>query len=55
MEIPVDCPQQVYGIMRQCWQYQPEERPDFAMLLEMLTQAEQNISEVATNRLSTRL
>ena len=39
MPPPADCPQEVYGIMQQCWQYDPEERPDFATIVEMLTKA----------------
>ena len=37
MPAPTDCPDEVYGVMQQCWQYDPEERPDFAGILEMLS------------------
>ena len=43
MPAPTDCPTEVYGVMQQCWQYDPEERPDFATILNMLQQAEQRI------------
>lgn len=43
MPPPADCPQEVYGIMQQCWQYDPEERPDFATIVEMLTKAAEKI------------
>ena len=32
-------PDSVYGIMQQCWQYDPEDRPDSSTLLKMLTDA----------------
>jgi len=43
MPAPADCPDEVYGIMDQCWQYEPDERPVFNSILEMLTQAEKKI------------
>ena len=43
MPAPADCPTEVYGVMQQCWQYDPEERPDFATILNMLQQAEQRV------------
>ena len=39
MPAPTDTPNEVNGVMQQCWQYDPEERPDFATLLNMLTDA----------------
>ena len=29
--------------MQQCWQYDPEERPDFKTVLDMLQQAHEKI------------
>jgi len=43
MPSPADCPQEVYSIMLQCWQYDPEERPDFASIFKMLTEASEKI------------
>ncbi|CAG7732285.1 unnamed protein product [Allacma fusca] len=34
LEPPTNCPAPVYGIMTQCWHPIPEERPNFATLLE---------------------
>ncbi|XP_034351254.1 leukocyte tyrosine kinase receptor isoform X2 [Arvicanthis niloticus] len=34
MDPPRNCPGPVYRIMTQCWQHQPELRPDFASILE---------------------
>ncbi|ELW48137.1 Leukocyte tyrosine kinase receptor [Tupaia chinensis] len=36
MDPPRGCPGPVYRIMTQCWQHQPEHRPDFASILERL-------------------
>ncbi|XP_049990043.1 leukocyte tyrosine kinase receptor isoform X3 [Alexandromys fortis] len=36
MDPPRNCPGPVYRIMTQCWQHQPELRPDFASILERL-------------------
>ena len=33
---PADCPGDIHTIMTQCWQYEAEERPNFAQILEML-------------------
>lgn len=30
---PEKCPDKVYAVMRQCWAYQPAERPTFERLL----------------------
>lgn len=43
MPPPADCPDEVYGVMQQCWQYDPEERPDFSTILDMLTKADKMI------------
>lgn len=29
MEIPPGCPPKIYELMRQCWQWKPNERPTF--------------------------
>ena len=44
MSAPADCPQAVYGVMQQCWQYDPEERPDFATIHTMLKSALDTVS-----------
>lgn len=36
MDPPRNCPGPVYRIMTQCWQLQPELRPDFASILERI-------------------
>ncbi|XP_043914829.1 ALK tyrosine kinase receptor [Protopterus annectens] len=36
MDPPKGCPGPVYRIMTQCWQHQPEDRPNFATMLERL-------------------
>ncbi|XP_038186869.1 leukocyte tyrosine kinase receptor isoform X2 [Arvicola amphibius] len=36
MDPPRNCPGPVYRIMTQCWQHQPELRPDFTSILERL-------------------
>lgn len=28
-----DCPDRLYGIMRNCWEWKPEDRPTFESLL----------------------
>ncbi|KAF6214833.1 hypothetical protein GE061_009576 [Apolygus lucorum] len=33
---PTNCPPQLYGVMTQCWQPNPEERPAFGLILERL-------------------
>ncbi|XP_045142953.1 ALK tyrosine kinase receptor [Echinops telfairi] len=36
MDPPKNCPGPVYRIMTQCWQHQPEDRPNFAIILERI-------------------
>ncbi|XP_046995881.1 leukocyte tyrosine kinase receptor isoform X3 [Schistocerca americana] len=36
LEPPSNCPAPVYGIMTQCWHPNPDERPNFATILERL-------------------
>ena len=43
MPPPVDTPPEIYEIMQQCWQYDSEERPNFATLLSMLQQVGEKI------------
>ncbi|XP_077998072.1 fibroblast growth factor receptor 2-like isoform X2 [Glandiceps talaboti] len=33
---PDDCPDEMYAIMRQCWEEKPEDRPTFSTLLESI-------------------
>ncbi len=40
MPSPAGCPGEVYEIMQQCWECNPEDRPNFSTILNMLTQAE---------------
>ncbi|XP_068164876.1 non-receptor tyrosine-protein kinase TNK1 isoform X2 [Antennarius striatus] len=39
LEKPPDCPQELYGIMRKCWACNPADRPSFAQLVAMVTEA----------------
>ena len=32
LSIPKDCPEEVYQVMRSCWNFKPEARPDFRRL-----------------------
>ena len=36
MEAPENCPEQLYNLMRRCWQFKPLHRPSFLTLVEML-------------------
>ena len=36
MEKPADCPQNVYDVMKKCWAFKEEDRPNFVKLLEEL-------------------
>ncbi|XP_037069181.1 fibroblast growth factor receptor 3-like [Pollicipes pollicipes] len=36
MEQPPGCPQNLYGVMRECWEYYPTLRPTFTELVEQL-------------------
>ena len=38
LEKPRDCPDQIYAIMQQCWNLEPEERPSFTILQEMINE-----------------
>ncbi|XP_049597843.1 non-receptor tyrosine-protein kinase TNK1 [Syngnathus scovelli] len=39
LEKPPDSPQELYAVMRKCWACEPAERPDFARLIAMVTEA----------------
>ncbi|XP_077400965.1 non-receptor tyrosine-protein kinase TNK1 isoform X1 [Vanacampus margaritifer] len=39
LEKPADSPQEMYAIMRKCWACESAERPDFARLIAMVTEA----------------
>ncbi|XP_032439440.1 non-receptor tyrosine-protein kinase TNK1 [Xiphophorus hellerii] len=39
LEKPSDCPQELYVVMRKCWALNPVDRPNFADLIAMLTEA----------------
>ncbi|KFD59130.1 hypothetical protein M514_28691, partial [Trichuris suis] len=36
MEQPVNCPDDMYSIMLDCWQAEPSKRPDFTEIRERL-------------------
>lgn len=36
MEAPENCPEQLYDLMRRCWQFKAINRPSFLQLVEML-------------------
>ena len=36
MPRPEGCPQAMYDMMRQCWQWEPEDRPSFKILSDTL-------------------
>lgn len=38
MDKPNDCPADVYEIMKKCWEEEPEKRPTFAQIIEMIEQ-----------------
>ncbi|XP_063756288.1 non-receptor tyrosine-protein kinase TNK1 isoform X2 [Eleginops maclovinus] len=39
LEKPPDCPQELYVVMRKCWACNPTERPNFAQLVTMVSEA----------------
>lgn len=39
LEKPPDCPQELYVVMRKCWACNPADRPNFAQLITMVTEA----------------
>ena len=36
MECPEGCSEQIYQLMKDCWNYSPESRPDFPIIRESL-------------------
>ena len=49
---PADCPQQIYEIMLQCWNGEPDARPDFAELHSNLNECRSSVSSSSDERLS---
>ncbi|MEE6473646.1 hypothetical protein FKM82_010120 [Ascaphus truei] len=48
MDPPKTCPGPVYRIMTQCWQHQPEDRPNFAIILERIDYCTQDPDVINT-------
>ncbi|XP_043836302.1 leukocyte tyrosine kinase receptor isoform X5 [Dromiciops gliroides] len=48
MDPPRSCPGPVYQIMTQCWQHQPDHRPNFASILERLQYCTQDPDVLTT-------
>uniref|UniRef100_A0A803TBU8 Tyrosine-protein kinase receptor n=1 Tax=Anolis carolinensis TaxID=28377 RepID=A0A803TBU8_ANOCA len=48
MDPPKNCPGPVYRIMTQCWQHQPEDRPNFAIILERIEYCTQDPDVIHT-------
>ncbi|XP_077341503.1 ALK tyrosine kinase receptor-like [Lithobates pipiens] len=48
MDPPKNCPGPVYRIMTQCWQHQPEDRPQFSMVLERVDYCTQDPDVINT-------
>ncbi|XP_039602886.1 non-receptor tyrosine-protein kinase TNK1 [Polypterus senegalus] len=40
LERPQDCPLEMYSIMRQCWTHNPQSRPTFAILNNLISKAQ---------------
>ena len=38
MDAPKSCPPEVHQIMRNCWEYEPEDRPSFEDIADQLQQ-----------------
>ncbi|XP_069787115.1 ALK tyrosine kinase receptor-like [Narcine bancroftii] len=49
MDPPKNCPGPVYRIMTQCWQHQPEDRPNFASILERIDYCTQDPDVINTS------
>ncbi|OCT77512.1 hypothetical protein XELAEV_18028604mg [Xenopus laevis] len=48
MDPPKNCPGPVYRIMTQCWQHQPEDRPNFTIVLERINYCKQDPDVINT-------
>ncbi|XP_060101375.1 ALK tyrosine kinase receptor isoform X1 [Heteronotia binoei] len=48
MDPPKNCPGPVYRIMTQCWQHAPEDRPNFAIILERIEYCTQDPDVINT-------
>lgn len=44
MESPDGCPPEVYAIMKDCWDMDPDRRPDFRSLLPKIDRIKQQTS-----------
>ena len=42
LDRPKNCPEEVYAIMKSCWEAEPRDRPMFKQLLEQLTELVQS-------------
>uniref|UniRef100_A0AAR2LV92 Protein kinase domain-containing protein n=1 Tax=Pygocentrus nattereri TaxID=42514 RepID=A0AAR2LV92_PYGNA len=40
LQRPLDCPQELYSVMRKCWAYNPSDRPTFSQLTTMVSEAQ---------------
>ncbi|XP_072543857.1 non-receptor tyrosine-protein kinase TNK1 [Salminus brasiliensis] len=40
LQRPLDCPQELYSVMKKCWAYTPSERPTFAQLTTLVAEAQ---------------
>ena len=36
MDAPDGCPEEIYSVMRKCWQFEPKDRPPFEKIKEEL-------------------
>ncbi|XP_054163602.1 proto-oncogene tyrosine-protein kinase ROS-like isoform X2 [Oppia nitens] len=48
LEQPINCPDEIYRLMKRCWIYDPEDRPNFFDCLEELENIMKNISGYKT-------
>lgn len=46
MECPTGCPPRIYELMRQCWQWDPNDRPTFVQIRELLETMLQNSNDI---------
>ena len=45
MPCPMGCPEAMHDVMMLCWQYEPQERPNFSDLNDMLKDLEETINK----------